>query len=91
MRYFNVFGFKQDPNGAYAAVIPLFFDAALNNKKVYINGDGEQTRDFTFIENVVQANIKSIFSNNLKHEVYNIAVGNRITIKAIMEYNQIFN
>lgn len=83
LRYFNVFGPKQDPNGAYAAVIPLFFDAALNNKKVYINGDGEQTRDFTFIENVVQANIKSIFSNNLKHEVYNIAVGNRITINEL--------
>lgn len=83
LRYFNVFGPKQDPNGAYAAVIPLFFDAALNNKKVYINGDGEQTRDFTFIENVIQANIKSVFSNNPKHEVYNIAVGNRITINEL--------
>ena len=65
LRYFNVFGPKQDPNGAYAAVIPLFFDAAINNREVFINGDGEQTRDFTFIENVVQANIKSVFSNNL--------------------------
>lgn len=83
LRYFNVFGPKQDPNGAYAAVIPLFFDAAINNKEVFINGDGEQTRDFTFIENVVQANIKSVFSNNLKHEVYNIAVGDRISINEL--------
>lgn len=80
LRYFNVFGPKQDPNGAYAAVIPLFFDGALNNKEVYINGDGEQTRDFTFIENVVQANIKAVLSNPTKHEVYNVAVGERVTV-----------
>ncbi|MDG1715030.1 SDR family oxidoreductase [Lacinutrix sp.] len=80
LRYFNVFGPKQDPKGAYAAVIPLFFDGAINNKEVYINGDGEQTRDFTFIENVVQANIKALLSNQIQHNVYNVAVGERISI-----------
>ncbi len=85
LRYFNVFGPKQDPNGAYAAVIPLFFDGAINNKSVKINGDGQQTRDFTFIENVVQANIKAIFSNLDKHEVYNVACGERISIKGLWE------
>lgn len=80
LRYFNVFGPKQDPNGAYAAVIPLFFDAAINNKSIKINGDGGQTRDFTFIENVVQANIKSLFAKIDKHEVFNVAVGERISI-----------
>src|SRR5690606_31864857 len=58
LRYFNVYGPKQSPDGAYAAVIPLFFNGALNNNIVYINGDGNQSRDFTFIENVVQANIR---------------------------------
>lgn len=85
LRYFNVFGPKQDPNGAYAAVIPLFFDAAINNKEVFINGDGEQTRDFTFIENVVQANIKAAFSNFNSHQVYNVAVGERISINILWE------
>jgi len=80
LRYFNVFGPKQDPNGAYAAVIPLFYDAAINNTPVTINGDGNQTRDFTFIENVVQANIKSLFAPIEKHEVFNVAVGDRISV-----------
>jgi UDP-N-acetylglucosamine 4-epimerase len=85
LRYFNVFGPKQDPNGAYAAVIPLFFDGAINNKIVKINGDGKQTRDFTFVENVVQANIKAIFSNQDKHEVFNVACGERISINKLWE------
>ena len=80
LRYFNVFGPRQDPNGAYAAVIPLFFDAAINNTSVKINGDGGQTRDFTFIENVVQANLKSLFAPIEKHEVFNVAVGERISV-----------
>ena len=80
LRYFNVFGPKQDPNGAYAAVIPLFMDGAVNNKSIKINGDGEQTRDFTFVENVIQANIKAAFSNFTSHEVFNVAVGERISI-----------
>ncbi|WP_290696899.1 SDR family oxidoreductase [Lacinutrix sp.] len=87
LRYFNVFGPKQDPNGAYAAVIPLFMDAAVTNSPVKINGDGEQTRDFTFIENVVQANIKAVFSNLKSHEVFNVAVGERISINGL--WNQI--
>lgn len=80
LRYFNVFGPKQDPNGAYAAVIPSFLDSAINNKPIMINGDGEQTRDFTFVENAVQANIKAIFSNINRHEVFNVAVGERTSI-----------
>lgn len=85
LRYFNVFGPKQSPDGAYAAVIPLFFNGALKNTTVNINGDGEQTRDFTFIENVVQANIKAVFSKINTHEVYNIAYGDRISINKLWE------
>ncbi|MEL0644336.1 SDR family oxidoreductase [Olleya sp. Ti.3.14] len=85
LRYFNVFGPKQDPNGAYAAVIPLFMDAAVKGNPIKINGDGEQTRDFTFIENVVQANIKSLFSNFDKHEVFNVAVGDRISVNGLCQ------
>ena len=83
LRYFNVFGPKQDPRGAYAAAIPLFIDGALNNKEVKINGDGEQTRDFTFIENVIQANIKAAFSDYDSHQIFNIAVGERISINKL--------
>lgn len=81
LRYFNVFGPKQSPNGAYAAVIPLFMDALIHDKQATINGDGEQTRDFTFIENAVQANIKGFFApKNAGNEVYNIACGERISV-----------
>lgn len=80
LRYFNVFGPKQNVKGAYAAVIPLFFNAGIHNTKVTINGDGNQTRDFTFVENVVQANIKAVFSEITKHEVFNVAVGDRISV-----------
>ena len=80
LRYFNVFGPKQNVKGAYAAVIPLFFNAGIHNTKVTINGDGNQTRDFTFIENVVQANIKAALSEIKKHEVVNVAVGDRISV-----------
>ncbi|RFS23945.1 NAD-dependent epimerase/dehydratase family protein [Chitinophaga silvatica] len=82
LRYFNVFGPKQDPYGAYAAVIPLFFKAALNNTPPTINGDGNQTRDFTFIENAVQANIKALLHPHQqnKAEVINIAVGENTTL-----------
>lgn len=81
-RYFNIFGPRQDPDGPYAAVIPLFVKGILKQKPVYINGDGEQTRDFTFVENAVQINIKGMLSNNeaaLK-QVYNVAVGERFTV-----------
>lgn len=81
LRYFNVFGPNQSPNGAYAAAIPLFMDAVLNNKSPFINGDGEQSRDFTFVENVVQANIKAMFTDkDVKGKVMNIAFGGRTTI-----------
>lgn len=85
LRYFNVFGFKQNPDNPYAAVIPLFIKAALKNESPIIYGDGETSRDFTFIENVVQANIKSLFclmSNN-KSEVYNIAYGKKTTLNEL--------
>jgi UDP-N-acetylglucosamine/UDP-N-acetylgalactosamine 4-epimerase len=85
LRYFNVFGPKQSPNGAYAAVIPLFASAVLNNSAPYINGDGEQSRDFTFVQNAVQANIKALFSENGQawNEVYNVACGEQNTINQL--------
>jgi UDP-N-acetylglucosamine 4-epimerase len=81
-RYFNIFGPRQDPDGPYAAVIPLFVKGILNKTPVYINGDGEQTRDFTFVENAVQVNIKGMLTDNeaaLKR-VYNVAVGERFSV-----------
>lgn len=84
LRYFNVFGPNQSPDGAYAAVIPLFIQALMNDEKPTINGDGEQTRDFTFVENAVQANIKSLFSENTtNNHVYNIAFGERISLNVL--------
>lgn len=82
LRYFNVFGPRQDPNGAYAAVIPLFIKAILDGTPPRINGDGLQSRDFTFVDNAVQANIKALFTTNgsALNQVYNIAVGENITI-----------
>jgi UDP-N-acetylglucosamine 4-epimerase len=86
LRYFNVFGPKQSPDGAYAAVIPLFMQALKDNVPSKINGDGEQTRDFTFIDNVVQANVKGFFaSKEAKNEVFNVACGERITINYLWE------
>jgi UDP-N-acetylglucosamine 4-epimerase len=81
LRYFNVFGPRQNPHGPYAAVIPLFIEAALKKEAPFINGDGETSRDFTFIENAVQANIKAmLFEDIEKHEVVNIAFGERTTL-----------
>jgi UDP-N-acetylglucosamine 4-epimerase len=81
LRYFNVFGPHQDPGGAYAAVIPLFIRAALSGSHALINGDGSQTRDFTYIENVVQANVKAMLhENTLPHTVYNVACAQRISL-----------
>lgn len=86
LRYFNVFGARQNPNGAYAAVIPLFIKAALNKQAAIINGDGETSRDFTYIENVVQANIKALLLPELTgSEVVNIAVGERISLNKLWE------
>jgi UDP-N-acetylglucosamine 4-epimerase len=83
LRYFNVFGPKQNPKGPYAAVIPLFIEAALKNTPPFINGDGETSRDFTFIENAVQANIKAMFADIQKSEVVNIAFGARTTLNSL--------
>lgn len=87
LRYFNVFGPKQDPNGAYAAVIPLFIQALLENRAPYINGDGLQTRDFTYVDNAVQANIKAMLTTNTDavNQVYNIAVGDRTSVKQMFD------
>ncbi|WP_179338076.1 SDR family oxidoreductase [Winogradskyella ludwigii] len=87
LRYFNVFGPRQSPDGAYAAVIPLFMQALKDNEPSKINGDGEQTRDFTFIDNVVQANVKGFFASSIdaKNEVFNVACGERITINYLWE------
>lgn len=87
LRYFNVFGPKQDPDGAYAAVIPKFINHFLKNKDVIINGDGKHSRDFTFIENVVQANIKAVLSDNENavNQVYNVAFGENTKINELVE------
>ncbi len=86
LRYFNVFGPKQTSKGAYAAVIPLFMEAIDNNKQAIINGDGEQTRDFTYIENAVQANIKGFFAKaEAKNQVYNIACNERISVNSLWD------
>lgn len=87
LRYFNIFGPKQSPKGAYAAVIPLFMEAIKNNDPATINGDGEQTRDFTFVENAVQANIKGFFApKEAANEVFNIACGERISVNYLWEH-----
>jgi len=85
-RYFNIFGPKQSPNGAYAAVIPLFMQAIKDNKAPTINGDGEQTRDFTFVENAVQANIRGMFADKKAgNQVYNIACGDRVSLNTLWD------
>lgn len=84
LRYFNVFGPKQRPNGAYAAVIPLFMQALENDQVPKINGDGEQTRDFTFVENAVQANVRAFFAKEEAiNEVFNVAYGDRISLNTL--------
>lgn len=82
LRYFNVFGRRQDPNGAYAAVIPLFVKQLMNYKSPLINGDGSYSRDFTYIDNVIQMNILAITTNNEQaiNQIYNTAVGDRTTL-----------
>ena len=91
-RYFNIFGPRQDPNGPYAAVIPLFVKGILTKMPVYINGDGEQTRDFTYVDNAVQVNIKAMLApaGEADNKVYNVAVGENFSVnqlyKLIREY-----
>ena len=84
LRYFNVFGPNQSPNGAYAAVIPIFMRALKDGEAPTIHGDGEQTRDFTFVQNAVQANIRAFFAKEgAINEVFNIAYGERISLNTL--------
>ncbi len=88
LRYFNIFGPKQNPQGPYAAVIPLFIKAFLENKSPVINGDGSHSRDFTFIENAVQANMLALFTQDSKalNRVYNIACGRQTSLLELFNY-----
>ncbi len=85
LRYFNIFGPKQNPNGPYAAVVPLFAEALLNNKPPVINGDGNHSRDFTYVDNAVQANMLSLFTanKNAVNQVYNIACGQQTSLNEL--------
>lgn len=86
LRYFNVFGPNQSPTGAYAAVIPLFMQALKDRKSPTINGDGQQTRDFTFVQNAVQANVRAFFAKDeAVNEVFNVAYGERISLNTLWE------
>ncbi|HEX5655215.1 MAG TPA: SDR family oxidoreductase [Chitinophagaceae bacterium] len=88
LRYFNIFGPKQNPAGPYAAVIPLFAEAVLNNKPPTINGDGNHSRDFTFVDNAVQANILSLFTEKQEalNQVYNIACGQQTSLNELFDH-----
>ena len=90
LRYFNVFGKRQDPNGAYAAVIPKWIAAMIRNEPVYINGDGETSRDFCYIDNAVQANLLAATAEDeaATNQVYNVAVGDRTSLNELFEYLQ---
>ena len=90
LRYFNVFGRRQNPDGAYAAVIPKFIKQLINDKSPIINGDGKQSRDFTYIDNVIEANLKACYApSNASGEAFNIAYGGRELIIDI--YNKLLN
>ena len=86
-RYFNIFGPRQNPQGPYAAVIPLFIKALLENKSPVINGDGSHSRDFTFVANAVQANILALFTENKEavNQVYNIACGHQTSLLQLFD------
>lgn len=84
LRYFNVFGNRQNPNGAYAAVIPKWISSMIKGEEVFINGDGETSRDFCFVENTIQANILAATANDSsKNQVYNVAIGYRTTLNEL--------
>jgi UDP-N-acetylglucosamine/UDP-N-acetylgalactosamine 4-epimerase len=87
LRYFNVFGKRQDPDGAYAAVIPKWTASIIRNQPIYINGDGETSRDFCYVKNVVQINLLAATVNNeeAKNQVYNVAVGDRTSLNSLFE------
>jgi UDP-N-acetylglucosamine 4-epimerase len=85
LRYFNIFGPKQNPNNPYAAVIPIFCKAFIENFQPVVNGDGETSRDFTFVENAVQANIKALLNTkNHQHQIYNTACGDQISLNEMI-------
>lgn len=90
LRYFNIYGPRQNPNGEYAAAIPLFINSLLSNKAPEINGDGNQTRDFTFVLNAVQANMKAMFIENAdtNGDIFNIAVGERTSLNDLVRILQ---
>lgn len=90
LRYFNVFGKRQDPNGAYAAVIPKWIAAMLKEEQVFINGDGETSRDFCYVENVIQANLLAATTVDTQaiNQIYNVAVGDRTTLNQLHRYIQ---
>lgn len=87
LRYFNIFGRRQDPQGAYAAVVPKWVSSMIRNEPVYINGDGETSRDFCYIDNVIQANLLAATSQHAEaaNQVYNVAVGDRTTLNQLFE------
>ena len=86
LRYFNVFGRRQDPSGAYAAVIPLWFSALIRGGDLFINGDGETSRDFCYIDNCVQANLLACLAEDeaALNQVYNVAFGRRTTLNELV-------
>ncbi|MCI7389111.1 SDR family oxidoreductase [Butyricimonas virosa] len=88
LRYFNVFGRRQDPNGAYAAVIPLFVKKFMNYESPNINGDGEYSRDFTYIDNVIEMNMLALLTENVDavNQIYNTACGERTTLNQLVSY-----
>ena len=87
LRYFNVFGRKQDPNGAYAAVIPKFVMQLMKHESPVINGDGSYSRDFTYIDNVIEMNIRAIVNDNPEavNTVYNVAYGERTELNELVD------
>lgn len=86
LRYFNVFGPRQDPSGAYAAVIPKWTNSILENESIFINGDGETSRDFCFVANTVQMNILAATAEDkCKDEIYNVALGDRTSLNQLFQ------
>jgi UDP-glucose 4-epimerase len=90
LRYFNVFGLGQDPKSQYAAVMPLFITAFLDGNQITIDGDGEQSRDFTFVENVIQANMKAAIAPKASGEVFNVACGNSTSLNQVLDHLRTF-
>jgi len=88
LRYFNIFGRRQDPNGAYAAVIPKWIESMIKQEPIYINGDGETSRDFCYIDNTIQANLLAATTSDqsAKNQVYNVAVGDQTSLNQLYHY-----